>query len=332
MPAMRWPMSPPGSAARVILVTGSPRSGTTAVGQALAIGATSCTLHEPFNYHVGLRSIERYFEIPGTAGFAVEDLGRHVDGIRRLELRFKSGVFPDDRGLRRLVKKLVGGRSRASYRMCKLHKNLDTILWKDPFACFCVDLLADVHNIPVVVTVRNPWAVAASFKRMGWRFDVRDIIARATEAGFLPAGDGLATYPDLDNPPINAAILWEVIYSRLLNWSRGRSIFLASLDDIVDRPLAAYRSLFARLALPWSEEVAARIAEMYESRSERVLPREKRAHDRKRDLRSINSYWQELLGEREARTVGELTGSTWERIRAACLPLEPREPPAEARE
>ena len=33
-------------------------------------------------------------------------------------------------------------------------------------------------GIPVIVTVRNPWAVAASFKRLGWGFDVADLHRR----------------------------------------------------------------------------------------------------------------------------------------------------------
>lgn len=319
-------MSPRGSRRRVVLVTGSPRSGTTAVGRALAMGGGVCTLHEPFNYHVGLRRVQRYFEIPGTAGFSEQELAQRIDGIRDLRLRFKSGVFPDDHGLRRLLKSLIGGRSRASYRMCKLHPGLETIVWKDPFACFCAEELTDIHHIPVVVTVRNPWAVAASFKRMGWRFDVLDITTRAAEAGLVRPIGAAAERHDLESPPINAAIVWNAVYETLLRQSPDRPIYLVNLDDIVERPLAAYERLYSLLSLPWSDDVARKIAEMYETRSERTLPREKRAHDRKRDLRSINLYWQELLGEEEAAAVGELTGSTWERIQDACLSLEPSGP------
>lgn len=320
-------MAPPSRVARVILVTGSPRSGTTAVGRALAMGGTSCTLHEPFNYHVGLRAVERYFEIPGTAGFTVEELARRVDGIRDLRLRFRSGVFPEDRGIRRLLKSIIGGRSRASYRMCKLQRGLETIVWKDPFASFCADVLSDAHGIPVVVTVRNPWAVAASFKRMDWRFDVADITGRAAEAGLIqPAGDG-AHRGDLDDPIINAAILWDAVYVALVGHSAGRAIYLVNLDDILEDPLQAYQSLYAKLDLPWTEEVAKKISEMYASRSDRTLPREKRAHDQKRDLRTINLYWQELLGEEEADVVGRLAGATWERVQDACLSLDGPELP-----
>ena len=296
------------------------------------MGRGVCTLHEPFNFHVGLRDVDRYFEIPGTSGFSTEQLSRRIDGIRNLRMRFKPGVFPEDRGLRRALKHIVGGRSRASYRLCRLQPGLETIVWKDPFACFCADVLTDVHGIPVVVTVRNPWAGAASFKRMGWRFDVRDILARAAEANlFEPDWESLAAR-ELDNPTINAAVLWNAVYGALLRQSGGRAIHLVNLDDILEHPLGAYAQLYAGLSLQWSDHVAGKISEMYESRSQRVLPREKRAHDRKRDLSSINRYWKELLGEEEAEAVGDLTGLTWERIQAACLTLEPAGPAGEGTE
>ena len=56
---------------RLILVTGVPRSGTTAVGQMLSLAAGAGALHEPFNYHSGLRHIANYFEIPGTVAFGL---------------------------------------------------------------------------------------------------------------------------------------------------------------------------------------------------------------------------------------------------------------------
>lgn len=318
-------MSPRRSRPRLVLVTGSPRSGTTAVGRALAMGSRVCTLHEPFNYHVGLRKVDNYFEIPGAGGFSAEALAERINDIRDLRLRYKSGVFPEDRGVRRALKHVLGGRSRTSYRMCKLHPNLDTIVWKDPFACFCASLLADEHEMPTVVTVRNPWAVAASFKRMGWTFDVADITERLTEAGLIEPPAWTLSPGDLATPAINGAALWSLVYAPLLEQSAGRAIHLVNLDDIVERPILAYELLYEQLGLPWSPDIAKKISDMYESRSARTLPRERRAHDQKRDLRSINSYWQELLEDDESTAVGELSGEIWERAQDAFIRLEGRD-------
>ena len=61
---------------QLVLVTGSPRSGTTAVGQMLALGRGVGTLHEPFNRLVGLKEIEHvavdvaFIEEPATTAAA----------------------------------------------------------------------------------------------------------------------------------------------------------------------------------------------------------------------------------------------------------------------
>ena len=49
----------------LILVTGMPRSGTTAVGEVLSTAAGTAVLHEPLNYLVGLSDVPHYFAFPG---------------------------------------------------------------------------------------------------------------------------------------------------------------------------------------------------------------------------------------------------------------------------
>ncbi len=67
------------------MVTSCPRSGTIAVGRMLSFGRGVCALPEPFNYHVGLREMERYFEIPGWLPSAKKRPGA-VSGILYLSI------------------------------------------------------------------------------------------------------------------------------------------------------------------------------------------------------------------------------------------------------
>ncbi|MGZ8937461.1 MAG: hypothetical protein ACXW02_08270 [Halobacteriota archaeon] len=97
----------------------------------------------------------------------------------------KLGLWPEDAGLRRIAKIFVGGRSRVSYRRAKLKRNWDVILWKDPIVALSMPYLFNHSDIPFVVTYRPPEAVAASFIRMKWAFDVRDILPRAQQADII---------------------------------------------------------------------------------------------------------------------------------------------------
>lgn len=306
---------------RVLLVTGAPRSGTTAVGRILAVADPGVsTLHEPFNYHVGLVSIRRYFEIPGTASFSEETLAEHVEGIRRLDLRYKPGTFPRERGIRRILKRLFGGRARNSYRACRLNPLNHTIVWKDPFAGFAADLLASSHDIDVLVTARNPWAVAASFQRMGWAFDLEDVLGRLAEVGadyrswlgLLDAGT--------DRSAVNGAILWHAIYATLLDWSRIHSrIRFVNLEDIVQSPVATYAELYRILGLRWTNRTRSKIEKRYRSDTSRTKPQGRKAHDQNRDLEAINTYWRDLLAEDDRSLIAELDSDLWSAVRNVCI-------------
>lgn len=302
---------------RLILVTGAPRSGTTAVGRMLGLGRGIGTLHEPFNLLVGLREIEHYFEIPGTGGCSVEKFDDCIRRMRELRLSFKPGVFPRERGFRRMLKYWFGGRAHNSYRLCRVQPGLHTLIWKDPFAALAADRIAGRHDTDVVVTLRNPWAVAASFKRMGWAFDLDDLSVRLREGGAaLPAHP--AAWAQRHTSVANAALLWHAIYAPLLDWSRDNSRFvLLSLDQVVAAPVESYARIYTRLGLVWDEAIAVRIERNYTTASGEEQPQGQRAHDQRRDLGAVNTYWKGLLDEEERALVGEINASLWDKLCSA---------------
>ena len=302
--------------ARLVLVTGAPRSGTTAVGEMLALNRNVCTLHEPFNYLVGLRDIDRYFQIPGSDECSAQRIADYVEDFVNLRLRFKPGLFPREKGIRRAIKHVIGGRAVNSYRRCKMTPFLETILWKDPFACFAARELADRHNVEVLFTVRNPYAVAASFKRMAWGFDLDDIFRRLDSAGVFSLSDiADDVWARRSESAINGALLWLAIYSNLPAWQHHNSrIRSVNLDDLVTQPLATYQALYSKLGLTWNERVARRIGRAYDSRSSSEQPAELKAHDRQRDLTRINHYWQTILNDNERQVIERIATPLWRQL------------------
>ena len=296
----------------VILVTGTPRSGTTPVGDALAIAAGARTLYEPLNAHVGDRRVQRYFEVPGAGGFSEHTADELARDIARLRLDLRPGLFPEDHGLRRLVKRVVGSQTLSSYRKCRLDRRLRTVVWKDPFGVFLAERLAVRFGIPVLVTVRPPKAVAASFSRLGWGFDVRDLIRRLGEHDrYTP----LLTVPDLGRPAHNAAVLWHVVNDHLLEVSRRvPGVRFVDMDRLVADRTGTLRELYEDLGLEWGPAVEAHLA-----RSSRgdgpSRPTGGRAHGGRRDPAAVNSYWSDVLSADEACVVDEVNADLWDRLR-----------------
>jgi hypothetical protein len=297
-------------------VTGTPRSGTTPVGDLLSAAAGAAGLYEPLNAHVGDRRVRRYFEVAGAAGFTEDDLAGLVAGVQDLDLSLRPGVFPGDRGLRRALKRVVGSQTRASYRRARLLRP-DVVIWKDPFAALLAEPIRRITGSPVVVTVRPPAAVAASFKRLGWSFEVADLVERLGAAG--EPYRSLLDAERLAHPAGNAAVLWHVVNGSLLDLARrDDGVMIVDTDVLIADREATVRRLYDRLGLPVTTAVEHRIA-----RSGRgdgpAHPTGTRAHGGHRDPAAANTYWSDVLTPAEAADVADIDAELWEQLRAVAL-------------
>ena len=308
---------------KTILVTGCPRSGTTPVGANLALAPGARYLYEPFNPTSGLRAISRYYEVPGANDFSLETFDRCVEAIRQLRLDLKRYDWRRERGVRRLIKRVVGSRTQVSYWLCRLDWSLDTVIWKDPIACLTSNAVVDRHDLPVLVTVRPAAAVAASYRRLKWQPGVAAVLASLAQIGF--------SFPDLrsryerhaDNPVIGAALLWSAVYTALLCWAETRPrIRFVSLQDSIDRPVEVYRDLYQWLGLRWTPGVERKLQARYRTSDAgpatlpQALPQ--RAHVGRRRLDDVNTYGKVLLTPEELDLIEEMTGGLWARLSAAC--------------
>jgi hypothetical protein len=247
-----------------------------------------------------------------------------VESIRTLNLDLRRGVLSRDTGWRRAFKTYIGSRTRLSYLLCRLDVLLKTIIWKDPLAAFAAEALAERHNIPVVVTVRPPVAVAASFKRMAWTPPVADVNRSLNEIGLDFTDAYLDRYRDnIHQPAIASAILWRMVYSMLLRaYRRSNTVHFVNVQDFIDSPVARYRRLYDLLELPWSDKVGTTIERRHSDKGAakpRAEQLPQRAHIANRNLQEINRYGRKLLAPDEVAAIEEVTSGVWPEVQAACL-------------
>lgn len=295
---------------RWIVVTGSPRSGTTAVGELLARAVRGIELYEPMNGVAGDRSIRHYFEVPGSSDFSLVDFADFSRRLQHKRLSLGSGVWQRDRGLRRLVKHVTGSQTKMTYRRYRYAPGSRPVVWKDPFAIFCLPHLADsFDDVSAVVTYREPAAVAASFERLHWGFDVLDLQSRLASAGYrLPL-------PDLDysEPVFNALATWLLVYGWAVEHAPADTLFLHN-GAVSGRDAVALArvSTALRLERPLTDflpEVRAAAAA-----EDGVVPLGTHAHPRRRDVSSVNSYWRRLLDDETVEIIDAATQATWQRL------------------
>jgi len=235
-----------------------------------------------------------------------------IGRLRDLDLNLRSGVFPADGYAKRLFKHVLGGRTRLSYYACALNPRLRTLIWKDPMAAFMAKAATIEQQVSVVLCVRDPWAVAASFKRMNWGQDFASLARRLPALGLdLPPFDVSKL-----GPAEKAAVLWNAIYRfALADRSASKALLPFHIEQAIQDPVTAYRSLYQRLDLPFTLSVRRRIEHAYRARRASGVPPHGRAHTRKRDLTGINRYWRELLTDGETHFVEQLNGELWRNIR-----------------
>jgi hypothetical protein len=306
---------------RLILVTGSPRSGTTAVGHNLSLPISAGYLHEPFSPTVGIRDVKNQFEVVGARNFSAERLDAIMRGIAKLRLRWKSGVWPTDRGVRRLMKHFLGGRARASFLRCLTNPVLDTIIWKDPLAALLVNEVSAGYGIPVVVTARPPEAIAASYVRLGWQPRVNNMLETFSQVGWSDNGLTSQFGSEFVRPAVGAAALWWLIYSKLTEWgAKSSNIHFVSIQGIVEKPVDMYKHLYNVLNLPWSRRISQRIKKDYEQssniRPNAELPRV--AHIKHRNLDAVNVYGRELVSPEDRQLIYDMTGTLWIDVQRLC--------------
>ncbi|CAD78879.1 MAG TPA: sulfotransferase family protein [Rhodopirellula baltica] len=302
---------------KLLVVTGMPRSGTTAVGELLSKAGATQTVYEPFNFHTGLSQIPSYFAIAGQSDFTNESFDSCIDEISSLRPKLKSGCFPEDNILRRLRKRTIGSRTKLSFLNARLRaRGLRNLIWKDPFVIFNLTHLA---HIPTIVLIRSPEAIAASFKRMNWSFDLNKLSENLAHAGHPLPYPGTGCVPEHNQCPVsNAAILWNIVYSYVISVfddNRQSHISLFDLQHVVEAPSRNYQLMYKHLGLEWTEEADRTIHELTsKSKKRSSVPSKTKAHVKKRDISQVNKYGRGLLTSSELDAVHSITSDTWIKV------------------
>jgi Sulfotransferase family len=156
-----------------LLVTGVPRSGTTWLARQLAGAAgTALTGREPMNPHEGQYAL-------GGAIQAWARLVRPTPAETRALRRAYRGRTP------RVYGRYGSRQWAAAWPGTRL-------VVKDPFAVLSVAAVHRVTGALPVLVYRHPGAVLASYRRMGWSPDVREILAAVPDARDSFPGDPVA--------------------------------------------------------------------------------------------------------------------------------------------
>ena len=260
-----------------ILVTGLPRSGTTWLARLLAAGpGTAMPGREPMNPR------DRQFALGGT-----------VRGWTRLDR--------PDRRQARLLRRCYAGReprtfSRFGVRQWAAALPGTRVVVKDPFAMLSVAAVVKATGATPVVIFRHPGAVLVSYRRMGWRADVDEVVALG------------APRPPADDDVTAMGMFWswcnEIALDDVATLGRG---VLVGHEDMVVGGDALVTGLRSRLGLDPPRRARSTPASA-------VGPRGVGLHDFVRDPVELTQAWRNALSADEVATLEGLTAATARRL------------------
>lgn len=245
-----------------IFVTGCPRSGTTYVGRMLARPLSVDYLHEPFNPDCGLPEItERYLYLKRGV---VDEQGYRLAFQRFFDYkaRLKTGIYPNDRLLVRVLKQIGGSRSGWSLRFARWNRFHNTAIVKDPIGCLLVEYLAKEFGFLPIVIVRHPVAVVSSLLRQPWSLKdhyrelcnskgLKDTLFKSRPDLLNGAGDSLVEV---------AARLWSALNFAIIEQARlAPETTFYTYEEIVLDPLTLFEQMYLRAGLPWGVAVKSQI-------------------------------------------------------------------------
>lgn len=225
-----------------ICAAGFPRSGTTWLGATLDHARGIRTYHEPFN--------------PGT-----------VPRARIADFRY-AGASEEDSEFDTLVRDAFAGRVEGPYVEMRLASRYVRHRWwpgralvKTVFGVLALERIAALTRARVVVVVRNPMDVAASWHRLDWKVNGH-IESLRRQPRLLE--DHLGPYEPLlrddDDWWTTFGTLWGAVH--LVLWrliaAHPEWIHLA-FEDLCADPTGTYRALFRDLHLRWTADIERRV-------------------------------------------------------------------------
>jgi Sulfotransferase domain len=259
-----------------VVVTGMARCGTSWVGKLLQASRELTYINEPLNpKHPPGRS-------PGLLNASVE---RHYQYISEhnedgwltalgdtLHLRYHLGAE-----LRR---------NRSPYDLARMARYATSFLTgrlrgrrallDDPYALLASQWLANRLGCRVVVIVRDPVAMVASWKRLGWSTDLGELLhqpalMRDWLAPFCRELERVAASGDTVD---RVALLWRLLYLVAAEYERRcPAIQFVRYEDLATEPVRRFADLYATLGLDFDERAEAEVVQSTSGSARRIAHR-----------------------------------------------------------
>ncbi|MEL7069946.1 MAG: sulfotransferase domain-containing protein [Cyanobacteria bacterium J06581_3] len=288
-----------------ILVTGTQRSGSTWVGNILALDKSCGYIHEPFNIEGCRRGICRANFHYWFTYISKENSAQFEDAITDT-LNWNYSLSPEIKEIRNPVD---GARLiRDALYFSRMKRQEARPIVKDPIAFFSSEWLASKQDMNVVVIIRHPAAFVSSLKAAKWDFPFEHFVnqEKLMDDILYPFRDEIhrAAQCPLDLVA-QGSLLWKLFHHHVITLQEKRTDWLfVKHEDLCRTPIDSFQALFNRLNLDFSDEVMAKLSG-YTKREEgvRTFRLFNYSKDIRRNSKKTIKSWKKRLSQRESERI-----------------------------
>lgn len=298
-----------------LLITGSPRSGTTYVGDVVRRAGKFRHFHEPFNAYSGMADVAHWFPYASvTSDTAYNDL---VDRFMGGDFRYRT-IATQGSYLLNLVRSLLGNKAQLRSALYRAgYARGRPLLIKDPLAVLSSRYFAEKHGVKIVAMVRHPAAFSSSMQSRNWNFDFENLLSQEPflreRRPSLPqevAQIGESFHRKM-------ALLWHVIYACLLEdmaADSGKYLFVRH-EDLCADPDAVFRKIFEFAGVEMTEDSLSYIRKT--TNADQVQARDGATHDFYRNARLLAGSWRKSVPAGDLPEIRKITESVSSRFYGA---------------
>ncbi len=290
---------------RPILVTGAHRTGTTWVGKMLSASGETAYISEPLNLEhrpgVFSKLLKCWYPYICTENEA-DYLPAWGDTLR---LRYHP--LAELRNIRSRHDLVRMARDWNIFTLGRLRRQRP--LLKDPFAVFSIPWFVERLNCQVVVTVRHPAAFASSLKRLGWSFQLEDLLAQPLlmRDWLEPFRSEITGIPPEDIIT-RASLLWKMVYIVVeeLQQRYPTRVCTVHHEDLSLDPLGGYHTLYHALDLSFTRHASDVILSSSSSENPKEISRNA-IHAIRLDSRANLHNWKRRLQPTDIARIRQIT-------------------------
>ena len=290
---------------KAIIVSGLPRTATTALGDILSLIDGYNMVYEPFNASQGISEVNLNYLIPG-ANISYSDFDDVFNSILNLNAKFKLGVKDNDSALKKAVKTLFGNESSLSFLKSKFSINKKKLIIKDPFLVFALLYLSD--NYRVIMCERPILPLAGSFKRMGWEFSEYDRLINDLNRIDIKIEEKIEN--NFVSPSVLGAVQFFQLYCNFKNKiERKENIYFFNQNDFSLNPEQSINRLFDWLGEECTDKIVSKVKNLnFGQKNDIKEPKKQVQHDLVYNKSFSNKYYKSVLNKEEIDFVRECSG------------------------